>query len=92
MAKRVIVELRARANFSMQAALNSDVSKLPGFEIDPTYEPVPVSPPKEMVESLEAANEKIFLIRGVVEDEKEEYLKSIPNVLKVCSDARIEPF
>lgn len=92
MAKRVIIELRAPANFSMQAALDSDVAKLSGFKIDPEYEPVPISPPKEMLESMETSNEKIFLIRGTVEDEKEEKLKSLPNVLKVWNDARIEPF
>jgi hypothetical protein len=92
MAKRVIVELRAPVNFTMHAAMNSDLAKLPGFEIDPKYEPVPVNPPKEMVESLGTTNEKVFLIRGVVEDEKEEELKSSPNVLNVWSDAPIEPF
>ena len=92
MAKRFIVELRAPVNISMQAALDSDVAKLPGFKIDQDYEPVPVSPSKEMVESMEAANEKVFLIRGIVEDEKEEDLKSLPDVLKVWSEARIEPF
>ena len=92
MAKRFIVELRAPVNISMQAALDSDVAKLPGFKIDQDYEPVPVSPSKEMVESMEAANEKVFLIRGIVEDEKEEELKSLPDVLKVWSEARIEPF
>jgi hypothetical protein len=35
-----------------------------------------------MIDSMEAANEKMFLIRGTVEDEKEEELKSLPNVLK----------
>ena len=92
MVKRFIVELRAPVNISMQAALDSDVAKLPGFKIDQDYEPVPVSPSKEMVESMEAANEKVFLIRGIVEDEKEEELKSLPDVLKVWSEARIEPF
>lgn len=92
MAKRVIVELRAPANFSMQAALDSDVAKIPGFKIDQEYEPVPISPPKEMNKGMEAENEKVFLIRGTVEDEKEEELKSFPSVLKVWSDARIEPF
>lgn len=92
MAKRVIVELRAPANFSMQAALDSDVAKIPGFKIDQEYEPVPISPPKEISKGMEAENEKVFLIRGTVEDEKEEELKSFPSVLKVWSDARIEPF
>ena len=64
MVKRVIIELRAQADFSMQAALESDVARLPGFKIDPDYEPVPVSPPEEMVESLEAANERIFLSKA----------------------------
>ena len=62
MAKRFIVELRAPVNISMQAALDSDVAKLPGFKVDQDYEPVPVTS-KEMVESTEAANEKVFLIR-----------------------------
>jgi len=91
MAKRVILELRAPVNFTMNAAMNSDLARLPGFKIDPNYEPVPVNPPKEMIESMETANQKIFLIRGVVEDEKEEELKSSSNVLNVWSDARIEP-
>ena len=89
MAKRFIVELRAPVNISMQAALDSDVAKLPGFKTDQDYEP---ATSKEMVESMEAANEKVFLIRGIVEDEKEEELKSLPDVLKVWSEARIEPF
>ncbi len=94
MARRVIVELRAPANFSIQAALDSDVAKLSGFKIDTEYKPVPISPPKEMIESMKATNEKIFLIRGTLEEEKEEEeeLKSLPNVLKVWSDAKIEPF
>lgn len=92
MARRVIVELRAPVNFSMQAALDSDVAKISGFKIDTEYKPVPISPPKEMIESMKAANEKIFLIRGTLEEEKEEELKSLPNVLKVWSDARIEHF
>ncbi len=60
MAKRVIVELRAPVNFSMQAALDSDVAKLLGFKIDPEYEPVPISPSKEMVESTEAKMKRCF--------------------------------
>jgi len=92
MVKRVIVELRAPANFSTQAALDSDMAKIPGFKIDPGYDPIPVNPPREMVENLEAANEKLFLIRGTVEEEKEGELKSHPHILKVWSDAPIEPF
>lgn len=92
MTKSVIVELKAPVNFSMQAALDSDVAKLPGFKIDPEYGPVPISPPKEMGKGMETANERIFLIRGTVEEEKEQELKSLPNVLKVWSDARIETF
>ncbi|AKB12884.1 hypothetical protein SAMN02910340_00530 [Methanosarcina thermophila] len=92
MAKSVIVELRAPANFSMQEALDSDVAKLPGFKIDPECGPVPVSPSKETVKNLEIENEKVFLIRGTVEEEKEEELKRLPDVLKVWNDTQIEPF
>lgn len=91
MTKRVIVELRAPVSFTMGAAMETDVAKLPGFEIDPEYEPVPVSPPEEMAASLAAANEETVLIRGEVEEEKEEELKALPNVVNVWTDAQIEP-
>ena len=92
MTKRVIIELRVPVDFTMRAAMETDVAKLPGFEMDPEYEPVPGSPPEGMVESLAAANEEIVLVRGEVEEEKEEELKALPNVVNVWTDAQIEPF
>ena len=92
MTKRVIVEVRGSAGLTARAAMETDAGKLPGFKIDPDYDPVPISPPEEMVASLEAANEEIVLIRGEVEEEKEEELNALPNVIKVWTDGRIEPF
>jgi len=54
--KRVIVEMRVPVGFTMRAAMEMDVAKLLGFEIDPEYEPVPVSPTEKMAANLMAAN------------------------------------
>lgn len=92
MTKRVIVELKVPVGFTMRAAMEMDVAKLPGFEMDPEYEPVPVSSTEKIAANLMAANEEVVLIRGEVEEEKEEELGKMGNVIKVWTDARIELF
>lgn len=90
--KRVLVELRVPANATMQALAETDLVQLPGFTLDQSYTPVPSSPPTELTASLAMANERVVLIRGEVDETREEELKKLPNVLGVWSDARIEPF
>ena len=92
MTKRVILELKVPIGFTMRTAMEMYMSKLPGFEMDPEYEPVPVSPTEKMAANLMAANEEVVLIRGEVEEEKEEELGKVEYVIKVWTDARIELF
>lgn len=92
MTKRVIVELRMPFRFSMESIQEMDVATMPGFEIDLEYKPVPVSPPAEIARALAAANEVTVLVRGELDEVKEEELKALPNVVNIWTDARIEPF
>lgn len=90
--KRVIVELRVAVGLTMDTIMGMDAVRLPGFTIDPDYAPVPVSPSEELAASLADANEEVVLIRGEVDEEKEEELRAQPNVIDVWTDARIEAF
>ena len=90
--KKVIVELRVSPAFDMQATMKMDLAKLEGFTIDQDYESVPVSPTEDLAASLAKAKEEVVLIRGEVEEDKEDELKKLPNVINVWTDARIEAF
>jgi len=90
--KRVIVELKIPVDSTMQEIMKTEVANLPGFTIDETYEPVPASPSEDMAADLAAAKQKVVLIRGELEEEKEEELTALSSVINVWTDARIEPF
>ena len=90
--KRVIVELRVSVDFSMDTIAEMGAVQLPGFTVDPDYEPVPLSAPEEIAEALAVANEKVILIRGEVDEETEEELRAQPNVIDVWTDAKVEIF
>ncbi len=92
MAKRIIVELRVPADFSPKDTAESELAKMPGFELDPEYEPVPVEPPEDLAVNLKSKGDKVFLFRGTIVEEKVDKLKALPGVLNVWNDARIEPF
>ena len=90
--KKVIVELRVSVDFTMDAIAETDAAQLPGFTVDPDYEPVPLSAPEEMAAALSDANEEVVLIRGEVDEETEEELRAQPNVIDVWTDAKVEIF
>ena len=90
--KKVIVELRTPFGFSMESIRATDVATVSGFEMDFEYKPVPINPPAEIVKSLTAANEETILVRGELDESKEIELKSLPNVVNIWTDARIETF
>ena len=92
MSKRVIIELKMPAGLTMQAFRSINSLNLPGFKMDTKYEPVPISPSPEMARTLEMANEVLILVRGIVEEDKEDELKANPNVVNVWADAKIEHF
>jgi subtilisin family serine protease len=91
--KRVLVELRVPADTNMQAFAGTGLVELPGFTLDQSYQPVPSSPPTDaLAASLAASNERVVLIRGEVDEAREEELRRTPNVVGVWTDAQIEPF
>lgn len=89
--KRVIVELKVPAGFTMQTVMAMDMAALPGFQIDSSYDPVPVSPSGEVAATL-GVHEEVVLVRGEIEEGREAELRAQPNVVNVWTDARIEPF
>jgi subtilisin family serine protease len=93
--KGVIIELRAPLGFSTESIVSMvamDAARIPGFEIDPEYKPVPVKPTEETARALAAVNEEIILMRGELDEAREAELKALPNVVNIWTDAPIEPF
>lgn len=92
---KVIIELRVpKVPESILAAAANEITSqidIPGFKLDKGYKPIPSSPTENLAASLEASNETLVLVRGEIEEGKEKELESRPNVIKVWTDARIEP-
>src|SRR4051794_22204688 len=74
--------------FAMQAANTLNV---PGFQVDSTYDPVPVSATPTHAPQLAAANEEAVIVRGTIDESRIPDLEAQPNVLKVWRDTRIAP-
>jgi len=94
MTKKVIVEIRVPKELSADAALSlaSEEITVEGFHLDRDYEPVPVPATGEMAAELQSAGEKIIVVRGTIDGRHIEELKSVPRVVGVYTDARVEPF
>ncbi len=87
--KKVIVELRTQAGWTRESVIQM-AAALPGFQIDDSYEPVPAAPSEELASAL-GSREEAVVIRGMVQEEKEEELKGAPTVIAVWQEGRIEP-
>jgi len=91
--QQIIVELRVPEQrgkgfiFQMASGLNAT-----GFKLDPSYEPVPVSPIKDKATEFEAARVETVLVRGTIEKSKIPELEKQPNVVKVRKDFKVKPF
>jgi subtilisin family serine protease len=72
------------------AAAAAGPGGLPGFAPDPDYAPVPV--PRAGRGAAAAADERVVVVRGTLEEGGEEALRRDPRVVAVWSDARIEGF
>jgi hypothetical protein len=92
MRKSVLVELCVAIGTSRETILTSLAAKLPGFTVDPGYAPIPMSPPKEVSDSLAAACQEVVLIRGQVQTTREPELRAHPNVIAVWSEGRVAAF
>lgn len=90
--QKVLVEMRVPKNQGVLGALETAAHiNAGGFQLDTSYEPVPVSA-SEDVASVMADNQEIAIVRGVVEESKIQELEAQPNVVKVYKDTPIAPF
>ena len=89
----VLVELRIpatqAASYALQMAAGLRVSS---FQLDTSYDPVPINPSPDQAAQLAAAGEQTVIIRGTIEASKMPELEAQANVVKVWRDTRIEPF
>jgi hypothetical protein len=91
--ERVLVEMRLPRNLNAAAALQwASRADVNGFELDPGYPPVPVSPEPDKAARLAANDEQVVIVRGTVGKQRRAELESQPNVIKVWDDAPIGPF
>nr|MDJ0593859.1 S8 family serine peptidase [Pleurocapsa sp. MO_226.B13] len=91
----VLIEVRIpttqSASYALQMATGLNVN-VPSFQLDSTYEPVPISPAPEQTAQLAAAGEQTVIVRGKIETSKIPELEAQANVVKVWRDTRIAPF
>ncbi|MCK4660003.1 MAG: S8 family serine peptidase [Phycisphaerae bacterium] len=89
----VLVEIRVKmgsdAGFALDTAGKLGVDS---FQLDSTFEPMPIKPTAEQLGNLAAAGEEVVIVRGVVEEDDMEELKAQPDVVDVWLDAPIAPF
>jgi hypothetical protein len=92
--KNVIVELRVPEILDPASTLDLARQQLrvPGFSLDPEYQPVPVSPRDDLAAQLTGAHERVVLVRGQIEESQEEVLRRLPGVIGVWTDSRVEGF
>jgi serine protease AprX len=85
----VILEVIVKKSYKLSPITKA--VKTPGFKLDETFEPIPMSPDRE--KSIRIANdERGIIIRGVIKEDKIKELESEPNVIKAWKDTRLEPF
>ncbi|RMF29471.1 MAG: serine protease, partial [Candidatus Nitrosothermus koennekii] len=90
----VLVEMRVRKGLMSQdiMSLASSSIKVPNFELDTSYEPVPLEPTPDLASDVEAKGEEVVLVRGKINKDKIKELEKQPNVVKVWMDTEIQPF
>ena len=93
----ILVEIRTPrgADVSQTFGLAQGMN-VSGFQLDSSYEPVPVDATPDQAATLASSNEECRLVRGFVERDKKEELKrelrAQPNVVGVYDDTKIRPF
>ena len=91
--QRVLVELRVpqsqAANITLKMAAGLEVT---GFQLDQSFEPVPISPTADQALELSSANEQTVIVCGTIDVTMIPELESQSNVIKVWNDTKIEPF
>jgi subtilisin family serine protease len=89
--RRVLVELRLPAGALEADALAAGESLAGlGLALDPDYPPVPV--PAAADAPADAAEAETVVVRGTLEPGAEAALERDPRVVRIWSDARVQPF
>ena len=89
----ILLELRVPKDQEPGQALRSSPAlAVPGFDLDPDYTPVPVSPPPEDAAALEGAGQTLLLVRGTIDPDRIADLEAQDGVARVWRDTPIEPF
>lgn len=88
--ENVMVEIRVsdKKSEGKESLHAASLSSLPGFKIDPEFEPVPMAPSGASL----TAREETIVLRGQVDPDKIEELKNHPDVVDVWDDPKIAPF
>ncbi len=90
---RVMVELRVPVDHESAASLEAAPAFVAtGFALDSDYEPIPMGPPPDMAAAMEAANETLSLVRGMIEESRIPDLEADEKVVSVWRDTQIAPF
>jgi subtilisin family serine protease len=77
----------AEQSLSMAAGLN-----ITGFQLDTSYEPVPMDPPEDLAADLEADGNAVVVVLGTIDPKKISDLENQDNVLSVTPDFNVAPF
>jgi serine protease AprX len=88
-----LVEIRMpKGRGTAYAAQMAAGLEVPGLQVDPSYRPVPIAPPPEHAEALEANNEEVVVVLATIEAERLAELRAHPQVVGVYKNTRVEPF
>lgn len=87
---RVLVEIRVPQGERAAGLETAEDFDVGGFELDRSYEPVPVETPQDA--SVDFEGEEVVVVRGTVPREGIDELEAREEVVSVSTDARIEPF
>ncbi|MBD2778788.1 S8 family serine peptidase [Iningainema tapete] len=91
--QNVLVEIRVpKTQGAMGASGVISEMNVTSFQLDTSYEPVPVSSASEQAPSLMGSNEETMIVRGVIEESQIPDLEAQSNVVKVYKDTPIAPF
>lgn len=90
---QVLVELEApRARGAATALEMSAALGDTGFQVDASFEPVPVKPTAETATALERDFKDVVVVRGFASEEEKAELEKQDNVVGVFYDFEVEPF
>ena len=91
--KRVLVEMRVPKGQAKALAVQTAARlNVPGFQVDPSYEPVSINPTPDQTARASSATEESVIIRGTIDESRIAEVEAQPNVIKVWNDTKIAPF